>query len=337
MFVGMSPMRVSFAGGGTDMPEYYEKYNGSVVSTTIDLFTYLVYNPRNDDSIQAFASDFESYQGLKKFKDLEYQLGTEIAISAVKLLDFKQGGDYLISSNVKPGSGLGGSSSLAVNCVKTISSLQNKKFSNTEIAEMAFHIERNILNHPVGKQDDYIAAFGGFNFIDFNSNGIKVSPIKLSSSVSSELQENLMLFSMETTRKSSDVLKNQLELTKNENKDTLESLHYVKKLSEELHDSLKSSDLQNFAEVLNKGWNAKKKFTKEVTNDRIDKIYELALSNGAIGGKITGAGAGGHILLYCEKNKQNQLKEKLKKLKLTFVNFNFHSNSPKVINLYEHK
>jgi D-glycero-alpha-D-manno-heptose-7-phosphate kinase len=337
MFVGMSPMRVSFAGGGTDMPEYYEKYNGSVVSTTIDLFTYLVYNPRTDDSIQAFASDFESHQGLKKFKDLEYQLGTEIAISAVKLLDFKQGGDYLISSNVKPGSGLGGSSSLAVNCVKTISSLQNKKFSNTEIAEMAFHIERNILNHPVGKQDDYIAAFGGFNFIDFNSNGIKVSPIKLTSSVSSELQENLMLFSMETTRKSSDVLKNQLELTKNENKDTLESLHYVKKLSEELHDSLKSSDLQNFAEVLNKGWNAKKKFTKEVTNDRIDKIYELALSNGAIGGKITGAGAGGHILLYCEKNKQNQLKEKLKKLKLTFVNFNFHSNSPKVINLYEHK
>ena len=202
---------------------------------------------------------------------------------------------------------------------------------------MAFHIERNILNHPVGKQDDYIAAFGGFNFIDFNSNGIKVSPIKLSSSVSSELQENLMLFSMETTRKSSDVLKNQLELTKNENKDILKSLHYVKKLSEELHDSLKSSDLQNFAEVLNKGWNAKKKFTKEVTNDRIDKIYELALSNGAIGGKITGAGAGGHILLYCEKNKQNQLKEKLKKLEVTFVNFNFHSNSAKVINLYEHK
>jgi len=330
-------MRISFAGGGTDMPEYYEKYGGSVISTTIDLFTYLVFNPRTGDSIQAFASDFESHQESKKFKDLEFQLGTEIPISAVKLLNFKAGGDYLISSNVKPGSGLGGSSSLAVNCVKTISSLQNKKLSNTEIAETAFHIERDILNHPIGKQDDYIAAFGGFNFINFNSKQVDVTPIKLSSSAFLELQENLMLFSMGTTRKSSDILKNQLSSVQNQNRDILESLHYVKELAEDLYDSLKNSNLQNFAEILNKGWDAKKKFTKEVTNERIDKIYESAISNGAIGGKITGAGGGGHILLYCEKNKQEFIKEKMKNLNLTFVKFNFHQNGAKVLNLYDYR
>jgi len=337
MFVGMSPMRISFAGGGTDMPEYYEKYGGCVVSTTIDLFTYLVFNSRNNESIQAFASDFESQQGPKKFADLELHNGTEIAISAVKLLKFKKGGDYLISSNVKPGSGLGGSSSLTVNCVKTITTLQNKNLSNTEIAETAFHIERDILNHPIGKQDDYIAAFGGFNFINFSSKKTEVMPINLSSSSFNELQENLLLFNTGATRKSSDVLKNQLSSIQNQNTSTLNSIHKAKELAEELHDSLKNSNLQNFAEILNKGWEAKKKFTNGVSNERINKIYESAISNGATGGKITGAGGGGHILLYCEKNKQTLLKEKMKQLDLSFVKFNFHKNGPKVINIYDHR
>lgn len=336
MFVGMSPMRISFAGGGTDMPEYYEKFGGCVISTSIDLFTYLVFNPRTDNSIQAFASDFESHQESKKFEDLEFQLGTEIAVSTVKLLKFKAGGDYLISSNVKPGSGLGGSSSLAVNCVKTISTLQKKILSNKEIAETAFHIERDILNHPIGKQDDYIAAFGGFNFINFNSKQVDVTPIHLSSSTFLELQENLILFNTGTTRKSSDVLENQLSSIKNQNVATLDSLHNVKELAEDLYHSLKTSNLQNFAEILNKGWEYKKKFTRGVTNERIDKIYESAMSNGAIGGKITGAGGGGHILLYCEKNKQELLKQKMQNLGLNFVKFNFHKNGAKVLNLYDY-
>jgi len=336
MFVGISPMRISFAGGGTDMPEYYEKFGGCVVSTTIDLFTNLIFNPRKGDSIQAFASDFESYQESKKFDDLKFQIGTEIAVSAVKLLYFKAGGDYLISSNVQPGSGLGGSSSLAINCVKTISTLQNKNLSNKEIAETAFHIEREILKHPIGKQDDYIVSFGGFNFIRFNSEQIDVTPIDLSTSTLIELQENLMLFNTGTTRKSSDVLKSQLASTKNQNNDTLNSLHTVKELAEDLYQSLKASDLQNFAEILNKGWNAKKKFTKEVSNERIDKIYESAISSGAIGGKITGAGGGGHILLYCEKNKQKFVKEKMESMGLDFVKFKFYMNGPKVLNLYDY-
>ena len=336
MFVGISPMRISFAGGGTDMPEYYEKFGGCVVSTTIDLFTNLIFNPRKDNSIQAFASDFESRPELKKFEELEPQLGTEIAISAVKLLNFKAGGDYIISSNVKPGSGLGGSSSLAINCIKLISALQNKKLSNKEIAETAFYIEREILKHPIGKQDDYSAAYGGFNFITFNSDEIKVTPINILPSTLLELEENLMLFSTGTTRKSSDVLENQLTSIQNQNTETINSLHYVKELAEDLHQSLKSSNLQNFAEILNKGWNAKKKFTKGVTNERIDKIYESAIASGAIGGKVTGAGGGGHMLFYCEKNKQKRLKEKMESMNLNFVEFKFYKNSAKVLNLYDY-
>ena len=336
MHVGITPLRISFAGGGTDMPEYYEKYGGCVISTNIDLFTYLIVNPRRDNSIQTFASDFESHQESKHFEELEPQLGTEIAVSTVKFFDYQTGGDYLISSDVKPGSGLGGSSTLAVNCVKTISTLQNKTMSNQEIAETAFHIEREILNHPIGKQDDYIAAYGGFNFIQFSSKGTNVTPINLSKSSLTELQDNLMLFYLGTTRKSSDVLSNQLDSIKTENVTTLNSLHSVKELTEELYQSLKTSNLQNFGEILNKGWNAKKKFTTGVTNERIDKIYESALSNGAIGGKITGAGGGGHILLYCEKNKQDYVKEKMKELNVDFINFKFHKTGPKVLNLYDY-
>ena len=333
----MTPLRLSFAGGGTDMPEYYEKYGGCVISTAIDLFSYLIFNPRTDDSIQTFSSDFESHQESKKFEQLEPQMGTEIVISTVKFLNFKNAGDYIISSDVKPGSGLGGSSALAVNCVKTISTLQNKILSNTKIAETAFHVEREILKHPIGKQDDYIAAHSGFNFIKFNSKQIDVIPIKFSSSTYLELEENLMLFYIGTTRKSSIVLENQLASIKNQTSETLNSLHYVKELAEDLYQSLKTSDLQSFAEILNKGWTAKKKFAKGVTNEKIDKIYESAMSSGAIGGKIAGAGGGGHILLYCEKNKQQGVKEKMKTMGLNFVKFKFHNNAPKVLNLYDYR
>jgi galactokinase/mevalonate kinase-like predicted kinase len=333
--VGISPVRISLAGGGTDMPEYYEKYGGNVISSTISLFTYLMIKPRKDNSFQAFSTDFEIHHSRTSYQKLTAKFGTEIAVSVIKYLNFKNGADFVIGSDVQPGSGLGASSSLTVNFMNTLSKLQKKRFSNNQIAEKAFFIERNILSHPIGKQDDYIASHGGLNYIKFSKNDVSVTPIKLKKSKFNELQNNLLLFFIGTTRKSSTVLSKQLKKTKNLEPVTLNSLHKVNDLGKDLFKSLKKSDLTQVGEILDKGWREKKNFTKQVSNSKIDKIYENAIKKGAIGGKLTGAGAGGHMLFYCEPKKQNLVKNEMKRLGLKHIDFKFYKNGPKLLNLYD--
>jgi D-glycero-alpha-D-manno-heptose-7-phosphate kinase len=335
MYVGISPVRISFAGGGTDMPEYYEKYGGNVVSSAISLFTYLMIKPRKDNSFQAFSTDFEIHHSKTSYKKLKAKSGTEIAVSVIKYLDFKNGADFILGSDVPPGSGLGASSSLTINFLNTISKLQKKNFSKKQIAEKSFFVERNILKHPIGKQDGYIASHGGLNYVKFSKNNTTVTPIRLKKSKSEELQNNLLLFFLGTTRKSSVVLSKQLQKTKNMEPSTINSLHIVNQLGKDLFKALKKSDLTQVGEILDRGWMEKKNFTDQVSNPKIDKIYANAIKKGAIGGKLTGAGAGGHMLFYCEAEKQNSLKTEMKRLGLTHVDFNFYKNGPKILNLYD--
>ena len=336
MFLGMCPVRISFSGGGTDMPEYYNEFGGNVVTSTIDRFTYVILNLRNDDLIQAFSSDFQIHNPSATLEKLKSNPGMEIPIASLQYFNFKTGVDVMISSDVPPGSGLGGSSSLTVNFVKTLSILNKLKWKNEKIAETSFHIERNVLQHPIGKQDDYIASFGGFNFIRFTKEQIYVEPIQINKSTFDELQENLVLFFVGNTRKNSIVLSSQLQNVKEKRKETIEALHYVKGLSEEMNSALKQSDITHFGELLHKGWVAKKKFAKGVSNEDVDKIYDVALENDALGGKLTGAGGGGHMLFYCEKPKQDRLIEKMKNIGLKHIKFNFNRDGPKVLNLYDY-
>ena len=336
MFLGMCPVRISFSGGGTDMPEYYNEFGGNVVTSTIDRFTYVILNLRNDDLIQAFSSDFQIHNPSATLEKLKSNPGMEIPIASLQYFNFKTGVDVMISSDVPPGSGLGGSSSLTVNFVKTLSILNKLKWKNEKIAETSFHIERNVLQHPIGKQDDYIASFGGFNFIRFTKEQIYVEPIQINRSTFDELQENLVLFFVGNTRKNTVVLSSQLQNVKEKRKETIEALHYVKGLSEEMNSALKQSDITHFGELLHKGWVAKKKFAKGVSNEDVDKMYDVALENGALGGKLTGAGGGGHMLFYCEKPKQDRLIEKMKNIGLKHIKFNFNRDGPKVLNLYDY-
>ena len=336
MFLGMCPVRISFSGGGTDMPEYYNEFGGNVVTTTIDHFTYVILNLRNDDLIQTFSSDFQMHNPSVELEKLESKPGMEIIIATLKHLNFKTGVNVMVSSDVPSGSGLGGSSSLTVNFVKTLSTLNKLKWKNEEIAETSFHIERNVLHHPIGKQDDYIASFGGLNFIRFTKEQISIEQIKINKSTFEEFQENLLLFFVGNTRKNSAVLSTQLQNIKGKCKETIESLHYVKGLSEEMNSALKQSNITHFGELLHKGWIAKKKFAKGVSNENVDKIYDTALENGALGGKLTGAGGGGHMLFYCEKLKQDRLIKKMKNIGLKHIKFNINSDGPKVLNLYDY-
>ena len=331
MLIGLTPVRLSFAGGGTDLPEFYEKFGGNVIATTINQFTYTIIHPRFDKSFQTFSPDFQKHYTASKYSKIEIQDGTEIASSVIKYMKFKTGINVILCSDVPAGSGLGSSSSLAVNLVNMISFLKREKLSKTQIAEKAFDIGRKILHWPIGKQDEYISAFGGFNYVKFAKNQVNVKPIHLSNSISNELQNNLLLFREGNTRNSSTILTKQIQMIKEKNIDTINSLLTVKELALTMYDSLKQSDITKFGELLHQGWIAKKKFARNVSNSRIDKIYSFALKNGAIGGKITGAGGGGHMLFYCEKSKQGNLEKKLQTLGLERVIFSFSNNGPKII------
>ena len=331
LIIGLTPVRLSFAGGGTDMPEFYEKHGGSVIATTINHFTYTIIHPRFDKLFQAFSPDFQKYYTASKYDKIQIQDGTEIASSVIKYFKFKKGVNVILSSDVPAGSGLGASSSLAVNLVNVISHMKGEHLSKTEIAEKAFHIGRKILHWPIGKQDEYVSSFGGFNSLKFSKEKVSLQPINLSKSTLTELQNNLLLFREGNTRNSSTILTNQIDMIKKKNPDTLTSLLTVKDLAFDMHKSLKQSDITKFGELIHQGWLAKKKFAKNVTNSRIDKIYDVALKNGAIGGKVTGAGGGGHMLFYCEKLKQKKLQKKLQTLGLEHVKFSFYNNGPKIV------
>lgn len=335
MFLGMSPVRISFAGGGTDMPEYFEEYGGRVITTSINHYTYAIINARRDKLFQAFSLDYETHHQATSYDTLDPMNGTEIAVEVVKYLKFSEGANYLIGSDVQPGSGLGASSSLTVNFVNTISKLMGMDWSKEKIAETAFHIGRNILKYPIGKQDEYISIFGGLNLLKFEKNTTSVIPIKMSSSALKELENNIILFHAGYPKDHIKILGNQLERIEQKIPETMESLHFVRNLADEMYDLLIHSDITSMGKLLHQGWMAKKKFVKSVTNDRIDKIYDVAIKLGASGGKITGAGGGGHMLFYCEQNKQKDVIDKLESLGLKHVKFNFQNDGSKVMNMYD--
>ena len=326
MLLGSAPLRLSFAGGGTDLKEYYEKFEGSVVSTAINRFTYVIVTPRQDKSFQVFSSDFQVHYTPTKYNDLKPKHGSELVVTVIKALDYQDGANLMLNSEVAPGSGLGASSSLAVNLVKTISTLKKEKMSDEDIAENAYDIGRNKLNWTIGKQDEYISAFGGFNFIKFKNDKVTVNKISISKNSLLELEKNVLLFYIGKTRNSSNILQDQIKLIKENNQKTLNALHYVKELSEKMYSSLSQSDITKFGELLNIGWEAKKKFVKGITNEYVDKLYNLGMESGALGGKLTGAGGGGHILFYCDPSKQKKLIEKMQGQGLEHVKCKFYES-----------
>ena len=336
MNLGISAVRLSFAGGGTDLPEYYNNFEGNIIASTINHFTYVMSNKRTDGKFQIFSPEFHAYIKPMRYDKLLPTKGTELAISTIKHLNSKDGIDLMLASDVEPASGLGSSSALTVNLVNTVATLNNKNLTKNELAENAHYIQRHFLNWPMGKQDEYISAFGGFNFIKFKKDEIKIIPIKLTKLNKKELENNLMLFYVGGGTHAG-ILPNQVEQIKKNNQKVMSSLHQVKELAESMYQALKKSDITKFGELLHLGWTEKKKFSHNVTNTRIDRLYNKLIDAGAVGGKITGAGGGGHMLIYCEQSSKNKILEKAKNLKLKYIPFKFYSEGAKMVRLYDYK
>jgi D-glycero-alpha-D-manno-heptose-7-phosphate kinase len=306
-------VRISFAGGGTDLPAYYEEYGGAVLSASINKYFYTVLGKRNDGRVQVISSDLRVFETWRDISTMNIERsGLEIPLAVLKNLGCEISADLFLASEIPPGTGLGSSASVCVNMLKTLTSYLHMSLSKYDLAERAFHIARNVLGHHVGKQDEYAAAFGGLNFIEFQRDGnTHVQPLELDAELTSELQGSLMLFFTGSSHHSWSILEEQDKSTRARAGTTLEALHEVKHLAEEMRDTLEKGDLRSFGLLLNEAWHAKKRVSAKISSPRIDHLYELAVQNGALGGKITGAGGGGFLLLFCEPAYQNGVREVL--------------------------
>jgi D-glycero-alpha-D-manno-heptose-7-phosphate kinase len=306
-------VRISFAGGGTDLPAYYEEYGGAVLSASVNKYFYTILGKRNDGRVQVISSDlrvFETWQDISTM-DIE-RSGLEIPLAVLKDLGCEISADLFLASEIPPGTGLGSSASVCVNMLKTLTSYLHMSLSKYDLAERAFHIARNVLGHHVGKQDEYAAAFGGLNFIEFHQDGsTRVKALELTGEVIHELQASLMLFFTGSAHHSWSILEEQDKSTRAHAGVTLEALHQVKVFAEEMRAALEKADMRSFGLLLNEAWHAKKRISAKISSPRIDQFYELAIKNGALGGKITGAGGGGFLLLFCEPPQQDRVREVL--------------------------
>ena len=288
-------MRISLGGGGTDLPSYYEKFTGFVVAAAITRYVYITIN-------EAFWPQIRlKYSKLEEVETVE-QIQHPIIREAMKLTGVT--GPYLdiVSlSDIPAGTGLGSSGSFTTALLRALHTLKRNFVPPQELAEQACHIEIDLLHEPIGKQDQYIAAFGGITCFEFlPDHRVVAEPLKIPPEALANLEDNLLLFFTGSARSASEILRDQDRRTRDSGKDMLENLHFTKQLGFESRDALAAGDLWKFAELMHRHWEHKKKRSPGMSSGRVDELYELARANGALGGKLVGAGGGGFLMLYAE-------------------------------------
>lgn len=325
MLIVRSPVRISFGGGGTDLPAYYESFGGAVLSATIDKYFYTIVGQRTDNHVQIISSDLracESWEIVREINAKGHPL--EIPLAVLQELGREIAVDIFLASEIPHGTGLGSSACVCVSVLHAMASYLQLRIPRLEMAERAFHIASKVLGKPVGKQDEYATVFGGFNSIRFNPDGsVELEPLNLPPDLIAALQAKLMLFFTGSTRDSCSILREQQVATRNGELATLESLHRIRELAGQMHKALMEADLKKFGLLLHEGWETKKKISSLISNPAIDHIYNLARDKGAVGGKITGAGGGGFMLLYCNEDQQAAVRKAFREQGIKEVRFAF--------------
>jgi D-glycero-alpha-D-manno-heptose-7-phosphate kinase len=309
-----APLRVSYAGGGTDVPPYPAQMGGVVLSCTIKSYAYCSITPRDDGKI----SIAQENQGLKVTYDHlnELQRGGEIEFVKAVASRFAQesGFDATLRYDELPGTGLGSSSALCVSLVGAFREWKGNSMTDYDIADMAYQIERKDVGIPGGMQDQYASTFGGFNLIEFKREATIVNPLRISRDILHEMEYNSLLCFTGSTRRSGGILKRQIESYENKNPHVLDALEQMKTLTFEMKDQLLVGNLAEFAKLLNSEWELKKKLDQGISTDAANKLLSAAREAGALGGKLLGAGGGGFLLLYCEPGLQVRVQNALEAL-----------------------
>ncbi|MBI3610068.1 MAG: galactokinase [Nitrospirae bacterium] len=324
MIITRSPLRITLGGGGTDLPSYYRKHGGSLITAAIDKYVYVTVMRPFTEGIYLKYSKLEQ---VETADDVQHPIIRE----AIRMLDFRTPQLEITSlADIPAGTGLGSSGSFSTALLKALHVHRRRMLHASELAELACEIEIGRLGEPVGKQDQYAAAYGGVTCFTFNPDDtVKVCPLNTKMPTLFELEDNLLLFFTGFSRNASSILQDQKHRTERSDSAMLENLHYVKALGLRCLEAIESGKLTLFGELMHEHWERKKRRFSGMSNPDIDAWYELARNNGAIGGKLVGAGGGGFLLFYTEEHRR--LRAAMAKAGLQEMRFKFDFEGTKVL------
>lgn len=324
MIIARSPLRISLGGGGTDLPSYYRKHSGFLIAAAINKYVYITIH-------ETFVNDLIiKYSKLERVPNAE-SIEHPIFREAIKLLQIEETNIEIASmADIPAGTGLGSSGSFTTALLKALHTYRKSLIPPADLAEQASHIEIDILNEPVGKQDQYIAAYGGLTTFQFLPNDqVEVRPLNVDTETMYNLEDNLLLFFTGYSRSASSILKDQDERSKNRDQTMIDNLHFVKDLGWQSKEALEARDLRKFAELMNVHWEWKRQRSEGMTNADVDGWYKLAMENGAMAGKLIGAGGGGFMMFYTED--KTRLRHSMSQAGLKEVRFRFDFEGTKTI------
>jgi D-glycero-alpha-D-manno-heptose-7-phosphate kinase len=326
LFRAKAPLRVSFAGGGTDVPPFPEREGGLVLSATISRYAHGTLRPRTDGRIKVESLDLGMALEYGAEESIDYDGRFDLvkaAIRRVAQLEEPRGIDLFLHTAAPPGSGLGASSALIVSLVGLLSDYHKLSLNDYEIAHLAWQVEREDLGLRGGLQDQYAATFGGFNFIEFHSDRVIVNPLRIDPQTILELESNLLLCFTGATRAGDHIIEDQTSRYEAADGDALAGLRMQKELAQEMKEALLRGRLSDFGELLGTAWEHKKRMSPRISTPVIDEAYAEARARGALGGKVTGAGGGGFMIFYCPPGTRHRIVARLNQLGLEEAEFSF--------------
>ena len=325
MIISRAPVRISLGGGGTDLKSYYSKHGGFLIAAAINKYVFITANQRFYDSIRLSYSQTEIVSNVNQIKHRIFR-------EAIKFLGISNGIELVSIADIPANCGLGTSSSFTVSLLNALHTYKKDFITQRQLAEEACHLEIDILGEPIGKQDQYIAAFGGVTCLTFEKNGdVIVEPLHISYEAVDQLESNMLLFHSGIERNASEILSEQDEKSKKDAPEVIDNLHQIKEIGLETRKALERGDVDKFGEFLHVHWETKKKRSRKMTDPFIDECYEVARKNGALGGKIVGAGGGGFFMFYCNNNSKPKLYRAMKKMGLKSMKFQFDPEGAKIL------
>ncbi len=324
MIVSRTPFRLSLGGGGTDLPAYYSQHGGFFISGAVDKYMHIVLNDRFEPGIRVSYSQTE-------IVDYPESIHHPSVREAMKLLNFRDRIEIVSLADVPAATGLGSSGSFAVGLLSALHAHQKVVKTPEEIAEEACDIAQNKLNEPSGKQDEYTASLGGLRAYEIDRRGkVTATPLRMHEDAIAELEYGILMFYTGIKRSASEILGQQQKKMTKKSGDAIEKMHLIKAIGLESRKALERGELHRFGELLDEHWTVKRGVTNGMTTDTIDAWYAIAKKNGAIGGKVVGAGGGGFLMLYCDKGRQ-EVRAALAKEGLVEHRFRFVFEGSKVI------
>ena len=325
MILTRTPFRITLGGGGTDLPSFYQEHGGFILAVAIDKYMFVNVNtPIVDDKIRV---RYTSSEIVNHVDEVQHTLARE----ALRYFGISNGIEIVSIADIPSGTGLGSSSSYLVGLLNALHTLTQDQATPQKLAEEACHIELDILNKPIGKQDQYMAAFGGLTALDITPDGkVCVTRLDLDVDLVERLENNILMFYTHEMRDATAILKKQDDATRTRDHTVVKSLREIKDIGLEISGAISDGNLRRFGELLDVHWEAKKRLSEGISNPQIDAWYELAKQNGAVGGKISGAGGGGFLMLYCEESKA-RLREAMRAVGLRELKFRFDFEGSKVV------